>query len=156
MRSPPSSSPRTRARYQLPMAAAALASLVLLAAGLWLGLPESGGWVTLIAGGFAGWAAAAGAVIAVHRAAMPLPEVNHPMTHIHIGDNLTNTLCSYYRSIFELTGFLGHSFGGSAAVEACLELPQGIIRDPDYTMEQLVAVARQLREVHNFRGYIVF
>ena len=35
-----------------------------------------------------------------------------------------------------------------------LFLSSGIIRSPDYTMEQLVAVARQLREVHGFRGYI--
>ncbi|MEO0618729.1 MAG: putative DNA modification/repair radical SAM protein [Pseudomonadota bacterium] len=35
-----------------------------------------------------------------------------------------------------------------------LFLSSGIMRDPDYTMEQVVEVARQLREVHNFRGYI--
>jgi len=35
-----------------------------------------------------------------------------------------------------------------------LFLSSGIIRSPDYTMEQLVEVARQLREVHAFRGYI--
>ena len=35
-----------------------------------------------------------------------------------------------------------------------LFLSSGIIRSADYTMEQLVAIARQLREVHNFRGYI--
>lgn len=35
-----------------------------------------------------------------------------------------------------------------------LFLSSGIIRDSDYTMEQLVAVARTLREVHHFRGYI--
>jgi putative DNA modification/repair radical SAM protein len=35
-----------------------------------------------------------------------------------------------------------------------LFLSSGIIRDPDYTMEQLVRVARQLRTEHNFRGYI--
>jgi putative DNA modification/repair radical SAM protein len=35
-----------------------------------------------------------------------------------------------------------------------LFLSSGIIRDADYTMEQLVAVARTLREVHDFRGYI--
>ena len=35
-----------------------------------------------------------------------------------------------------------------------LFLSSGIIRSPDYTMEQLVAVAQQLREVHHFRGYI--
>jgi putative DNA modification/repair radical SAM protein len=39
----------------------------------------------------------------------------------------------------------------------CIEglfLSSGIIRDPDYTMEQVVQVARTLREVHGFRGYI--
>ncbi|HVE50013.1 MAG TPA: putative DNA modification/repair radical SAM protein [Casimicrobiaceae bacterium] len=35
-----------------------------------------------------------------------------------------------------------------------LFLSSGIIRSPDYTMEQLVEVARTLREVHDFRGYI--
>ena len=35
-----------------------------------------------------------------------------------------------------------------------LFLSSGIIQSADYTMEQLVAVARQLRQVHQFRGYI--
>lgn len=35
-----------------------------------------------------------------------------------------------------------------------LFLSSGIIRDADYTMERLVAVARILREEHEFRGYI--
>jgi putative DNA modification/repair radical SAM protein len=35
-----------------------------------------------------------------------------------------------------------------------LFLSSGIIRSPDYTMEQLVEVARVLREEHDFRGYI--
>ncbi len=35
-----------------------------------------------------------------------------------------------------------------------LFLSSGIIRSPDYTMEQLVAVARELRETHQFRGYL--
>lgn len=35
-----------------------------------------------------------------------------------------------------------------------LFLSSGIIRNPDYTMENVVAVARTLREVHQFRGYI--
>ncbi|HEX9933454.1 MAG TPA: putative DNA modification/repair radical SAM protein [Allosphingosinicella sp.] len=35
-----------------------------------------------------------------------------------------------------------------------LFLSSGIIRSPDYTMEQIVAVARTLREEHDFRGYI--
>jgi putative DNA modification/repair radical SAM protein len=35
-----------------------------------------------------------------------------------------------------------------------LFLSSGIIRSPDYTMERIVAVARTLREEHDFRGYI--
>jgi putative DNA modification/repair radical SAM protein len=35
-----------------------------------------------------------------------------------------------------------------------LFLSSGVIRSPDYTMEQLVAVARELRVTHDFRGYI--
>jgi putative DNA modification/repair radical SAM protein len=35
-----------------------------------------------------------------------------------------------------------------------LFLSSGIIQSPDYTMEQVVAVARSLREQHGFRGYI--
>ncbi len=35
-----------------------------------------------------------------------------------------------------------------------LFLSSGIIRSSNYTMEMLVEVARQLREVHDFRGYI--
>jgi putative DNA modification/repair radical SAM protein len=39
----------------------------------------------------------------------------------------------------------------------CIEglfLSSGIIRDPDYTMEQVIGVARCLRTEHGFRGYI--
>jgi putative DNA modification/repair radical SAM protein len=35
-----------------------------------------------------------------------------------------------------------------------LFLSSGIIRNADYTMEQVVSVARSLREQHHFRGYI--
>jgi putative DNA modification/repair radical SAM protein len=35
-----------------------------------------------------------------------------------------------------------------------LFLSSGIIRSPDYTMEQIVEVARSLRDDHDFRGYI--
>lgn len=35
-----------------------------------------------------------------------------------------------------------------------LFLSSGIIRSPDYTMEQMVEVARSLREDHGYRGYI--
>ncbi len=39
----------------------------------------------------------------------------------------------------------------------CIEglfLSSGIVKSPDYTMEQVVEVARSLREDHDFRGYI--
>jgi putative DNA modification/repair radical SAM protein len=35
-----------------------------------------------------------------------------------------------------------------------LFLSSGIVRSPDYTMEQVVRVARELRLTHDFRGYI--
>ncbi len=35
-----------------------------------------------------------------------------------------------------------------------LFLSSGIVRSADYTMERVIEVARQLREVHHFRGYI--
>src|SRR5215217_2818939 len=35
-----------------------------------------------------------------------------------------------------------------------LFLSSGIIQDPDYTMEQLIAVARSLREKHFYNGYL--
>ena len=35
-----------------------------------------------------------------------------------------------------------------------LFLSSGIVRTPDYTMEQVIEVARRLREEHDFRGYI--
>ena len=35
-----------------------------------------------------------------------------------------------------------------------LFLSSGVIQSPDYTMEQLVEVARRLREVHQYNGYI--
>ena len=35
-----------------------------------------------------------------------------------------------------------------------LFLSSGVIQSPDYTMEQLIEVARQLREVHFYNGYL--
>lgn len=35
-----------------------------------------------------------------------------------------------------------------------LFLSSGVVRNPDYTMERLVAVARDLRTIHRFNGYI--
>ena len=35
-----------------------------------------------------------------------------------------------------------------------LFLSSGIIRSPDYTMEQLILVAKTLRQAHGYRGYI--
>ena len=40
------------------------------------------------------------------------------------------------------------------AVIEGLFLSSGIVRTPDYTMEQVIEVARVLREEHDFRGYI--
>lgn len=56
-------------------------------------------------------------------------------------------------------------FSVDEVVNLCLEfykrnyieglfLSSGIIRNPDYTMEQLVSVARELRQTHDFQGYI--
>ncbi len=35
-----------------------------------------------------------------------------------------------------------------------LFLSSGVVRNPDYTMERLVAIARELRTVHRYNGYI--
>lgn len=35
-----------------------------------------------------------------------------------------------------------------------LFLSSGVVRDPDYTMERLARVAKDLRLVHRFNGYI--
>lgn len=35
-----------------------------------------------------------------------------------------------------------------------LFLSSGVVRNPDYTMERLVAIARDLRTIHKFNGYI--
>ncbi|MHB9055242.1 MAG: putative DNA modification/repair radical SAM protein [Paludibacteraceae bacterium] len=35
-----------------------------------------------------------------------------------------------------------------------LFLSSGVIRNPDYTMEQMISVIKELREVHRFNGYI--
>lgn len=35
-----------------------------------------------------------------------------------------------------------------------LFLSSGVVRNPDYTMERLVAIARDLRTIHHFNGYI--
>ena len=35
-----------------------------------------------------------------------------------------------------------------------LFLSSGVVRNPDYTMERLIAIARDLRTVHRFNGYI--
>jgi putative DNA modification/repair radical SAM protein len=48
---------------------------------------------------------------------------------------------------------LALDFYGRNYIEG-LFLSSGIIRNADYTMEQLVRVARLLREQHDFRGYI--
>lgn len=35
-----------------------------------------------------------------------------------------------------------------------LFLSSGVVRNPDYTMERLVRVAKDLRTIHRFNGYI--
>lgn len=55
-------------------------------------------------------------------------------------------------SVNELVG-LTLDFYRANMIEG-LFLSSGIIRSPDYTMEQILLVARELRETHGFRGYI--
>ncbi len=55
-------------------------------------------------------------------------------------------------TVDELVG-LALDFYRHNAIEGVF-LSSGIIRSPDYTMEQIVRVARELRETHGFRGYI--
>lgn len=62
---------------------------------------------------------------------------NVPRARFTVGEVIALTLDFYRRNLIE-----------------GLFLSSGIIRDPDYTMEQLVEVARGLREDHDFRGYI--
>jgi predicted DNA-binding helix-hairpin-helix protein len=52
---------------------------------------------------------------------------------------------------------LGSTAPGMGICHSYIEglfLSSGIIRRADYTMEQVVSVARKLREEHHFRGYI--
>ena len=62
---------------------------------------------------------------------------NTPRARFSVGEVVDLTLGFYKRNYIE-----------------GLFLSSGIIRDADYTMEELVRVARTLREVHDFRGYI--
>lgn len=62
---------------------------------------------------------------------------NVPRARFTIAEIVTLTLDFYKRNYIE-----------------GLFLSSGIIRSPDYTMEQIVEVARQLRLQHGFRGYI--
>jgi len=62
---------------------------------------------------------------------------NVPRARFSVGEVVELTLNFYRRNYIE-----------------GLFLSSGIIRSGDYTMEQLVEVARRLREEHQFRGYI--
>jgi putative DNA modification/repair radical SAM protein len=62
---------------------------------------------------------------------------NVPRARFNV-DEVVNLTLSFYR---------GNYIEG-------LFLSSGIIQSPDYTMEQVVEVARVLREEHDFRGYI--
>jgi putative DNA modification/repair radical SAM protein len=62
---------------------------------------------------------------------------NVPRARFTVKELVTLTLAFYRRNYIE-----------------GLFLSSGIIRSPDYTMEQIVGVARSLREEHGFRGYI--
>jgi len=62
---------------------------------------------------------------------------NVPRARFSIGEVVDLTLDFYKRNYVE-----------------GLFLSSGIIKSPDYTMEQLVEVARRLREEHGFRGYV--
>ncbi len=62
---------------------------------------------------------------------------NTPRARFSVADIVTLTLGFYRRNCIE-----------------GLFLSSGIIRSPDYTMEQVTEVARCLREEHGFRGYI--
>lgn len=62
---------------------------------------------------------------------------NVPRARFHIDEVVQLTLDFYRRNCIE-----------------GLFLSSGIVRSPDHTMEQVVEVARVLREEHDFRGYI--
>jgi putative DNA modification/repair radical SAM protein len=62
---------------------------------------------------------------------------NVPRARFHVEEVVALTLDFYRRNCIE-----------------GLFLSSGIVKSPDHTMEQLVEVARQLREVHGFKGYI--
>lgn len=62
---------------------------------------------------------------------------NVPRARFTVGEAVQLTLGFYRRNYIE-----------------GLFLSSGIIRNPDYTMEQVVRVAKSLREDHHFRGYI--
>lgn len=62
---------------------------------------------------------------------------NVPRARFTVGEAVAVTLDFYRRNYIE-----------------GLFLSSGIIKSPDYTMEQVIRVARTLREQHQFRGYI--
>src|SRR5580698_11311783 len=62
---------------------------------------------------------------------------NTPRARFRVDEVVTLTLGFYRRNMIE-----------------GLFLSSGIIRNEDYTMEEIARVARELRETHGFRGYI--
>ena len=62
---------------------------------------------------------------------------NTPRARLSVDEVVATTIDFYKRNLIE-----------------GLFLSSGIIRNPDYTMEQVIEVARRLRQEHHFRGYI--
>ncbi len=74
---------RRAARLGLVLPLGLFAAL-LLAWGVWMGRTLGGGWMLMVALGYAGWAAAAGVTIADHRCGLPVPEVQRAEPHVVI------------------------------------------------------------------------
>lgn len=72
---------RTAARLAFAWLAGSV-SLVLLAAGAWVGVRRASGWTVAFAAAYAGWAATAVVVIAAHRRALPVPTLKDPWPHV--------------------------------------------------------------------------
>lgn len=60
----------------------ALLAALLLAWGMWIGRRLAGGWILLVASGYAGWAIACVAVISDHRRSLPVPAIQRAQPHV--------------------------------------------------------------------------
>ena len=69
--------------------------------------------------------------------------------HINIGTGKEITIRRLAELIVSVVGYRGKL----TFVEG-LFLSSGVVRNPDYTMERLVRVAKDLRTIHRFNGYI--